>query len=163
MPPADLCADPAWFVEIHDLNESNALSVRQASYSRMEMRPKTQMLRLRRETAISQCARNQFPHRDGLARQSDKVPVRNRTEDRLDFAKNPGTIIQDVRIYVLAKAHYYRLYRFNSTGHVVGLQELDCSSEPEAIEQARKLANSQPQELWLFDKFVAVVQSQSAA
>jgi hypothetical protein len=57
----------------------------------------------------------------------------------------------------------YRLYRFDGTGHITGVKELDCGSDMEALELARKLANSQPQELWSREKLLAVVRAQSAA
>jgi hypothetical protein len=59
----------------------------------------------------------------------------------------------------MADEHYYRLYRFNSAGHIVGFKELNCRTDFDALEQARKLADSEPQELWGCDQLLAVIQS----
>jgi hypothetical protein len=63
----------------------------------------------------------------------------------------------------MSEMHYYRLYRFDSSGHIVGVKELDCHTDLDAIEQARKFANSEPQELWSCEKLLTVIQSQTAA
>lgn len=57
----------------------------------------------------------------------------------------------------------YRLYRFDASGHIMAFKELECRTDFEAIEQARKLASSTPQELWSGEKMLAVIQSQTAA
>ncbi len=63
----------------------------------------------------------------------------------------------------MTDTHHYRLYRFDPSGRIVEFKELNCSTDVDAIEQARKLAKSEPQELWSSDKLLAVIQSQSAA
>jgi hypothetical protein len=63
----------------------------------------------------------------------------------------------------MTDTYFYRLYRFDASGHIIGFKELDCSDDGQAIERARKLANSQPQELWSREKLLAVIQSQSVA
>ena len=59
--------------------------------------------------------------------------------------------------------HYYRLYRFDTSGHIIGFKELDCGNDNQAIERARRFANSEPQELWSCEKLLAVIQSQTVA
>jgi hypothetical protein len=63
----------------------------------------------------------------------------------------------------MSDAPRYRLYRFDSSGHITSFKELDCRSDLDAIEQARKLVAREPQELWSGKRKLAVIQSQSAA
>lgn len=48
----------------------------------------------------------------------------------------------------------YRVYFVGSDGHFVGFVGLSCADDTEAIEQARRLANSQDIELWSGDRFI---------
>ena len=64
---------------------------------------------------------------------------------------------------LMTDSHYYRLYRFDASGHVIAFKELDCRTDHQAIEQARRFANSEPQELWSHEKLLAVIQSQTVA
>ena len=57
----------------------------------------------------------------------------------------------------------YRLYRFGPSGHIVWFIELNCRTDFEAIEEARKLAGQEPQELWSGTKLLAAIQTQTAA
>jgi hypothetical protein len=48
----------------------------------------------------------------------------------------------------------YRVYFIGSDGHFVRFVGLSCSDDAEAIEQARRLADSQDVELWSGDRFI---------
>jgi hypothetical protein len=63
----------------------------------------------------------------------------------------------------MADEGYYRLYRFDRVGHIVGFKELNCRTDFDALEQARKLASSETQELWGCDKLVALIPPQHVA
>ena len=63
----------------------------------------------------------------------------------------------------MTDTHYYRLYRFDTAGHILSFKQLDCRTDGEAIAQARKLAHREPQELWSREKLLAVIQSQTVA
>jgi len=57
----------------------------------------------------------------------------------------------------------YRLYRFDSFGHIVSFVELNCRTDFEAIEEASKLAGQKPQELWSGTKLLVTIQAQTTA
>lgn len=63
----------------------------------------------------------------------------------------------------MANNPIYRLYRFDHLGQIIGVKELVCYSDFDAIEKARCLATSATQELWSRDKLLAVIKSQNAA
>ena len=48
----------------------------------------------------------------------------------------------------------YRAYFVGSDGHFVRFVGLSCSDDPEAIEQARRLIESQDIELWSGERFI---------
>jgi hypothetical protein len=48
----------------------------------------------------------------------------------------------------------YRAYLVGSDGHFVKFVGLSCSSDAEAIEQARRLIDSDVIELWSGDRFI---------
>lgn len=48
----------------------------------------------------------------------------------------------------------YRAYFVGRDGHFVGFEGLSCSDDAEAIEQARRLVDSQDIELWSGDRFI---------
>jgi hypothetical protein len=57
----------------------------------------------------------------------------------------------------------YRLYRFDRLGHIIGVKDLICYSDFDAIAKARDLATSEAQELWSSDKLLAVIKASHAA
>jgi hypothetical protein len=48
----------------------------------------------------------------------------------------------------------YRVYFIGSDGHFVRFVGLSCSDDAKAIEQARRLTDSQDVELWSGDRFI---------
>jgi hypothetical protein len=48
----------------------------------------------------------------------------------------------------------YRVYFVGSDGHFVRFVGLSCSDDAQAIEQARRLLDSQDIELWSGDRFI---------
>jgi len=55
----------------------------------------------------------------------------------------------------------YRAYFVGSDGHFVRFVGLSCSDDAEAIEQARRLIESQDIELWSGNRFIVRLQKNS--
>ena len=51
----------------------------------------------------------------------------------------------------------YRIYVVGDDGHFYDVVPLDCEDDAKAIEQARRLADARPIELWQLDRKVAVI------
>jgi hypothetical protein len=49
----------------------------------------------------------------------------------------------------------YRAYFLNAGGHIVRAVELACDTDEDAAEEARRLVNAQPIELWERARMVA--------
>jgi hypothetical protein len=58
---------------------------------------------------------------------------------------------------------FYRLYRFDADGHVLGYKALTCRADSEAIAQAHTLATQERQELWSGARLLAIIASKRAA
>jgi hypothetical protein len=63
----------------------------------------------------------------------------------------------------MASDPIYRLYRFDHLGQIIGVKELLCYSDLDAIEKARSLATSATQELWSRERLLTIIKSQNAA
>ena len=51
----------------------------------------------------------------------------------------------------------YRIYLVDDDGHFYDVVPLDCEDDAKAVEQAKRLADARPIELWQLDRKVAVI------
>lgn len=58
---------------------------------------------------------------------------------------------------------YYRFYRFDKSGHVIGYKVLTCPTDAQAIELAKQSAGHERQELWSGARLLTTVEAKKAA
>jgi hypothetical protein len=75
-------------------------------------------------------------------------------ERRPTVVQGQGLISARWRIHV-GNGALFRIYKIGSHGHYIGVQEIECANDQEAIQNAQQIVDGHDVELWERGRFIA--------